>query len=87
MNNIPKNIEKLGFDKWFLNTVDPDGLENIEIARVVAVHKDSYTINNGEFDALAELLGKIIYAASSPIDFPAVVIGFLLIFMMKIRFQ
>lgn len=72
MNNIPKNIKKLGFDKWFLDTVGPDGLEDFGIARVVAVHKDSYTINNGEFDALAGLVGKIIYSSSSPVDFPAV---------------
>ena len=72
MKNISDNIEKLGFDKWFRDTVDPGDLEGMEIARVIAVHKDSYTINNGENDVIAELVGKIIYNAASPIDYPAV---------------
>ena len=47
-------------------------MEGSEIARVIAAHKDSYTINNGENDVFAELVGKIIYSAASPIDYPAV---------------
>jgi ribosome biogenesis GTPase len=72
MNNIPEKLEKLGLDKCFLETVAPESLESFEIARVVAVHKDSYTISNGEVDVLAELVGKILFSASSPIDYPAV---------------
>jgi ribosome biogenesis GTPase len=72
MNNISYSIEKLGFDNWFQDNVDPESLEEFEIARVIAVHKDSYTITNGETDVFAELVGKIIYSASSPIDYPAV---------------
>ena len=56
MNNIPKKLEKLGLDKWFLESVASENLENFEIARVVAVHKDSYTISNGEVAVLAELV-------------------------------
>jgi ribosome biogenesis GTPase len=72
MKNISYSIEKLGFDKWFQDNVDPESLEGHEIARVIAVHKDSYMINNGENDVFAELVGKIIYNAASPIDYPAV---------------
>ena len=72
MKKIPSRIENLGFDKWFQDKVDPERLKGLEIARVIAVHKDSYTINNGENDVFAELIGKIIYSASSPIDYPAV---------------
>ena len=72
MKNISHSIEKLGFDNWFQDNVDPESLEELEIARVIAVHKDSYTITNGENDVLAELVGKIIYSASSPIHYPAV---------------
>ena len=72
MKNISYSIEKLGFDKWFQDQVDPESLGGLEIARVIAVHKDSYTINNGENDVFAELVGKIIYSATSPIDYPAV---------------
>ncbi len=55
---------------------------------MIAVHKDRYTINNGENDVIAELIGKIIYNAASPMDYPAVGdFGWQLIFMMKILFQ
>jgi len=70
--NKSNNIENLGFDSWFLEAVAPESLERFEVARVVAVHKDSYTISDGETDVLAELVGKIIFSATSPIDYPAV---------------
>ncbi|MBU0965691.1 MAG: ribosome small subunit-dependent GTPase A [Proteobacteria bacterium] len=72
MNNISNNLEKFGFDKWLLEKVTPESLEQFDIARVVAVHKDSYTISNGEVDVLAELVGKLIFSAASPVDYPAV---------------
>ena len=72
MNNISNNLEKIGFGEWLLETVAPESLEQFDIARVVEVHKDSYTISNGEVDVLAELVGKIIFSASSPVDYPAV---------------
>jgi ribosome biogenesis GTPase len=72
MNKISTNIIKLGFDKWFQNNVDPESLGELEIARVTAVHKDSYALTDGETEIFAELVGKIIYSASSPIDYPAV---------------
>jgi ribosome biogenesis GTPase len=72
MRNTYNNIENLGFDTWFLDAVAPESLNRFEIARVVAVHKDSYTISDGETDVLAELVGKIIFSATSPVDYPAV---------------
>jgi ribosome biogenesis GTPase len=72
MKNVSHNIVKIGFDKWFQNKVDPEKLTGFEIARVIAVHKDSYTITNGETDVLAELVGKMIYSVDSPIDYPTV---------------
>jgi ribosome biogenesis GTPase len=72
MNNISYSIEKLGFDKWFQDNVNSERLEGLEIARVIAVHKDSYTITNGKNDVFAELVGKMLYSAVSPIDYPAV---------------
>ncbi|KPA18467.1 ribosome small subunit-dependent GTPase A [Candidatus Magnetomorum sp. HK-1] len=72
MNIISSGIEKLGFSKWFNDKVDPNDLNNFEIARVMAVHKDSYIINNGKNDTFSELIGKMLFSASSPIDYPAV---------------
>ena len=68
---ISHGIEKLGFEKRFQKNVDPVDLNRFDIARVMAVHKDSYTINNGEDDVFAELIGKMIFSADSPIDYPA----------------
>jgi len=72
MDKISKNIVSLGFGKWFQDNVDPVDLESFDIARVIAVHKDSYILNNGENDIFAELIGKMLFSATSPIDFPAV---------------
>ncbi|MCP4369498.1 MAG: ribosome small subunit-dependent GTPase A [Deltaproteobacteria bacterium] len=69
---IPYGIEELGFGKWFQDKVDPVDLNRFNIARVMAVHKDSYTINNGENDVFAELIGKMVFSADSPIDYPTV---------------
>ena len=69
---ISYGIEKLGFGKWFQDNIDPVDMDRFDIARVMAVHKDSYTINNGENDVFAELIGKMVFAAASPIDYPAV---------------
>ena len=72
MNNISNILKTLGFDKCFLDKAPSGDIEQFDIARVVAVHKDSYTVSNGEVDVLAELVGKVIFSASSPVDYPAV---------------
>ena len=71
MKNVPTKIEKLGFDKWFLNRIDPAKLTDQKFARVITVNKDSYTINNGKGDVSAELTGKLMFSADSVLDFPA----------------
>jgi len=65
-------INRLGFNKWFLDRVDPSKLSDFEIARVIAVNKDSFQIKNNHKDVFAEVTGKILFNADSPIDFPTV---------------
>ncbi|MCI5117844.1 MAG: GTPase RsgA, partial [Candidatus Electrothrix sp. LOE1_4_5] len=72
MNNPPDKLSKIGFDLSLLATVSPESLEHFDIARVRAVHKDSYIVTDGENNLPAELLGKIMFNASSPLDYPAV---------------
>ena len=72
MRNILNGLENLGFDQFYLDHLAPERLEGFEIARVIAVHKDSYTISDGDNDVLAELVGKVLYSAGSPIDYPTV---------------
>lgn len=70
-SDIAPGLEKLGFDPWFLENAGPFP-EEFDVARVVAVHKDSFTLNNGFGDVMAELVGKLMYNADSPLDYPAV---------------
>ena len=72
MDTISNRIKTLGFENWFLENIDPVDLNKFDIARVMAVHKDSYIINNGKNDVFAELIGKMVFSANSPIDYPAV---------------
>lgn len=69
---ISNALKKLGFGQWFRDKVDPDALSGLSIARVMAVHKDSYIINSGEEEVSAELVGKMMFSATSAIDFPTV---------------
>ncbi len=66
------NLDKLGLNKDVLERIPPESLEQFDIARVAAVHKDSYTVTNGDIDVVGELVGKMIFSASSPLDYPAV---------------
>jgi len=72
MNDLSSKLSEMGFDNWFLKAAAPLDTEQFEIARIVAVHKESYTVSNGEVEARAELVGKILFNASSSVDFPAV---------------
>ncbi len=72
MKNIPEKLLIIGFDTSLLATVPPESLEQFDIARVAAVHKDSYIVTDGENNVAAELVGKILFNASSPVDYPAV---------------
>jgi len=66
------NLEELGFDDWYKDRVDPAKEAQYKIARVIAVNKDNYAIRNKAGDVLAELTGRLIYSAESPLDYPAV---------------
>jgi len=66
------NIKKLGFNKWFQDRTDSAKLTDYQIARVISVNKESYIINNGKNELFAEITGKLMYTADSPLDYPAV---------------
>ncbi len=65
-------LESVGFTPWFREQVNADRLANGEIARVVAVHRERYIISNGQSEVPAEVTGKLMFSAESPLDFPAV---------------
>jgi ribosome biogenesis GTPase len=66
-----ENLRKLGFDKWFEDNTCIEESDELEIARVIAVHKDRYTVTNGRKDVIAEPAGKLLYSATSPQDYPS----------------
>ncbi len=66
------SIEKLGFNKWFKDKIDSTKLAGCHIARVSAVNRNNYLINDGNKDVPAEPTGKLMFTADSPLDFPAV---------------
>ena len=66
------SLEELGFGDWFKDKVDPTNEAQYKIARVIAVNKDNYAIRNEMRDAIAELTGKLMFGAESPLDYPAV---------------
>jgi ribosome biogenesis GTPase len=72
MSDIANNLEQIGFDNWIQESIPVESLQHFEIARVIAVHKDSYLVSNGEIEVLAELVGKLLFSASSPLDYPTV---------------
>ena len=71
MKNVSMKIEQLGFNEWFLREIDSAKLIDHQIARVTTVNKNNYTINNGHGDVSAEVTGKLMYSADSPLDYPA----------------
>ena len=66
------SLEHLGFTTWYRDHVDLEQYRDRWIARVTAVNKDNYEIQDGKKSILAEITGKLEYGAVSPLDFPAV---------------
>jgi ribosome biogenesis GTPase / thiamine phosphate phosphatase len=62
----------LGFDQWFEDKRSETLRPDCTVARVTAVHKDSYLVRNSNSEVLAELAGSFIYSAESSIDLPSV---------------
>ena len=62
----------LGFDQWFEDKRAEALRPDCTVARVTAVHKDSYLVRNENSEVLAELAGSFIYSAESSIDLPSV---------------
>jgi ribosome biogenesis GTPase len=62
----------LGFDQWFKDKMSEALRPDCTVARVTAVHKDSYLVRNNNSEVLAELAGNFIYSVESSIDLPSV---------------
>ena len=65
-------LEKLGYTDWFKSNTEVDKLNTFQIARITAVFKDKYIIHTGQYSLSAEVSGKLMFTADSPLDFPTV---------------
>ena len=63
-------LKNIGYDDWFLDRVDLDKIAKHSVARVIAVHKDSYVVSDGSIEALGECSGNLLYTVNSPADMP-----------------
>ena len=66
------DLENLGFSKWFQEKLDISKLNDFQLARVTTVYGESYVITDGKHDITAEITGKIMFSAESPLDYPTV---------------
>ncbi len=64
------NLESIGYSDWFKSRVDDEKSAAHGVARIVSVHKDSYTVTKGGEDIFAELSGNLLYCAETASDLP-----------------
>lgn len=74
MKNFSQTLQKWGFHAALLEEPVSDALldESMQIARVVAVHRESLTLQTGQHEIHGELSGKMLFQADSPLDLPTV---------------
>ena len=63
-------LESLGYSDWFKEQLDAEETAIHEVARVVSVHKDSYSISKGGGVIFAELSGHLSYTVNATSDLP-----------------
>ncbi|MFA4836550.1 MAG: ribosome small subunit-dependent GTPase A [Dehalococcoidia bacterium] len=62
----------LGFNDWFQQKRVELGKPGFSVARVTAVNRNNYLVRNQTGEVLAELTGRLMFAAESSLDLPAV---------------
>jgi ribosome biogenesis GTPase / thiamine phosphate phosphatase len=64
------DLKSIGYSDWFNSRADDEKIVAHGVARVVSVHKDSYTVTKGGEEIFAELSGNLLYATESASDLP-----------------
>src|SRR5512147_399115 len=65
-------LRTLGFDQWFQEKRTDARRPDCSVARVTAVHRDSYLVRNENSEVFAEAAGNFVYSAESSFDLPSV---------------
>lgn len=66
------NLQTLGFDEWFQRQADASGMHGMRPARVVAVDREHYLVQHEGGVIPAEITGRLMFSAASPLDYPTV---------------
>ena len=64
------DLESIGYSNWFKSRVDDKKIAAHSVARIVSVHKESYTVTKGREEVFAELSGNLLYGTESASDLP-----------------
>ena len=64
------DLKSIGYNDWFKSRADDEQIAAHGVARVVSVHKDSYTVTKGGQEIFAELSGNLLYCTESASDLP-----------------
>ncbi len=70
INSIMTNLKSIGYSDWFKSRADEKEIAAHSVARIVSVHKDSYTVTKGGEEIFAELSGNLLYTAESASELP-----------------
>ena len=71
-NKVSQSIKQMGFGEALQANLEDEKIASHEIARVITVHKDCYSLAKDGKETIAELSGKFFYSTNSPVDFPTV---------------
>ncbi|MCP4727976.1 MAG: GTPase RsgA, partial [bacterium] len=71
-DNILKELEKLGLDRDLQDNIDGELLNDYQLARVISVNRDRFTVRDYKCEMPAEITGKLMFNADSSLDYPAV---------------
>ena len=64
------DLKSIGYSDWFKSRAEDEKITVHSVARVVSVHKDSYTVTKGGEEVFAELSGNLLYSTDSASDLP-----------------
>jgi ribosome biogenesis GTPase len=65
-------LADIGFSDWFAQNADQKLIDQYQPARIIFVARDQYIIKGEQGEMPAEITGKLLYNASTTLDYPAV---------------
>jgi ribosome biogenesis GTPase / thiamine phosphate phosphatase len=65
-------LENLGLNSWFREKIKYSKFSENNLARVIIINKNKYTIRGQKSEVQAEITGKMVYNAGSKLDLPTV---------------